>query len=186
MRITLFMLMMNFTTHSFAAEQIKLSDVNIVIKTTEGLLKLEDTLKYPESLLKKFQPQGAKITHKKVSHNTVTFVGTKTYMMMSHSVTVKGTLDSVESNIGCKQNENGYDVALSFEGSDSLVYDNFESVRLKLCAKENNEFQLYASLKPVLIKGRAYSGLTGPFVQSIIEAQIKPLITAVESEMLSK
>ncbi|NOT80297.1 MAG: hypothetical protein HOP07_14980 [Bacteriovoracaceae bacterium] len=186
MKMTLFMLMMNFTTYSFAAEQVKLSDVNIVIKTTEGLSKLEDTLKYPESLLKKFQPQGAKITHKKVSHNTVTFVGTKTYMMMSHSVTVKGTLDSVESNIGCKQNENGYDVALSFEGSDSLVYDNFESVRLKLCAKENNESQLYASLRPVLIKGRAYSGLTGPFVQSIIEAQIKPLITAVESEMLSK
>ena len=77
MKMTLCMLMLNFTTHSFAAEQVKLRDVNVVIKTTNGLSKLEDALKYPESLLKKFQPQGAKISDKQVSHNTVTFVGRK-------------------------------------------------------------------------------------------------------------
>jgi hypothetical protein len=69
--------------------------------------KLDDILKYPEGVLKRFKPEGATITNKRVSQNRISFNATKTIMFISKTVMVQGTLDSNENNRGCAANESG-------------------------------------------------------------------------------
>ncbi len=183
---SLIIVTMILSTFTLNAEVIAIKAAQFSVKTQNGLAKLEDSLKYPESLLQKFQPQGAKISNKIVSNNQVSFNGTKGYLGMKKTILVKGTLDSVENKVGCSKTEKRYDVTFSFDGSDGLVADNFEMIKIKVCASENSNTSLLVNIQPSLIQGRNYSDFTGSYVQGIIEAQIDPIIKALNEEISSK
>jgi len=185
MKQTLILLALLFC-HNLSAETIVLKTTQTSIQANDGLDKLKMSLKYPESLLKRFEPAGATISNKIVSNDQVSFVGTKSWMGMSRSVYLRGTLDSIENNKKCKKNETGFDVTFNFDGSDSLIADNFEMIEIKLCVLEKATNNLLVSISPRLIQGERYSGLKGGYIQGLIEAQISPIIKALNQEITSK
>jgi hypothetical protein len=175
-----------FTINSFAQDFFTVPFINFQIATSHPLEKLEVTLKYPEGLLKRFTPEGAKITKKKVTINNVSFNATKSYLFISQTVYVSGTLDSKENNAICTKNEVGYEMNFNFEGSDSLVVDNIDRIEVKLCVKEITNNLISGNLRAKLIKSKNFSNIIGSFAKEIIEAQVNPLLKALHDDVLSQ
>lgn len=187
MKKTIFMaLLMVTVTNVFAdSDFFTVTPVKFQINATDAKDKLDDILKYPEGVLKRFKPEGATITNKRVSQNRISFNATKTIMFISKTVMVQGTLDSNENNRGCAANESGYDVKLELDGSDAIVLDNIDRLEIKLCVKDNNN-SISGVVKPFIYKGRDYSSTTGSIAKGIIEAQVNPLLKALNDEIASK
>lgn len=163
----------------FTVKEVKL---NLQVKQIET--KLNDTLGAPEKLLKNFTPAGAKITKKTVSNNHISFLATKSVLLISKTVLVNGVLESQENNNGCAKDEFGHDIKFDFAGSDALVYDNIDSLEVKLCTKQINENMATVTAKPRIIKGRNYSNTLGGIARDMIEAQITPLVYSLKTTLL--
>jgi len=170
----------------FAAETITIEPAQFEIQTMNGLDKLDYTLKNPESLLTRFQPEGAQISKKYVSKNVVSFFGTKSWLGLSRSIFVKGSLDSNLNSLGCNETQLRYDVTFNFEGSDGLVADNYEMIKIKICASETSSKNLTLKIYPSLVQSENYSNFTGSYVKRIIQAQINPIIKAINQEITSR
>jgi hypothetical protein len=175
-----------FSFYSLADDFFPVTSIIFEIATPHPLEKLEMTLKYPEGLLQKFKPEGAKVTKKNVSINNVSFNATKSYLLVSQTIFVTGAFDSNESSAGCLKSEKGFDINFTFEGSDSLVENNIDRIEVKLCVKEINQNLISGSVKGKIVKGKNYSSIIGPFVKGIIEAQINPLLKALHDDVLSQ
>jgi hypothetical protein len=170
---------------AFAEEAFLIPSSKFQIKSSRVEEKLEMSLKYPEKLLKRFQPLGAKITNKSVSGNSIRFHATKTVAFISKTVAVSGVLDTQEDNSGCAVNEKGYTIILNLDGSDAIVSENIDRLEAKLCTKTSNSSLLNANVKGKIVKGAMYSNLVGGVAKDIIAAQVEPLIKALTEEIQS-
>jgi hypothetical protein len=178
-------LTMLISLNSYAEDFFPIPVSKFQIKSDRVEEKLETTLKYPEKLLKRFQPQGAKISDKQVSNNTIRFKATKSVALFTKTVNVNGVLDSEEDNKGCKANEQGYNIVLNLDGSDGLVSDNIDRLEAKLCATYPGPSAMNATVSGKIIKGNNYSSLVGGVAKDIIQAQVAPLIKALTEEIQS-
>lgn len=172
-----------FPLSAFAEEFFAIPATKFQIKNNRVEEKLEMTLKYPEKLLKRFQPEGAKISNKVVSGNNIRFNATKSVGFLSKTVAVNGVLDTVEDNRGCAANEQGYDITLNLDGSDSIVSENIDRLEAKLCTSYPNASLMNATVKGKIVKGPYYSNLVGGVAKDIIAAQVNPLIKALTDEI---
>lgn len=170
---------------AFAEEFFPVPAVKFQITSNNPIDKLTASLKYPEDLLRRYKPEGAKISNKRVSNNHISFNATKTYMLISKTVGIHGTFDANENDVGCAHNEVGFDLVFVFDGSDQLVSDNIDRLEAKLCAKEQTKTLAMAVVRTKIFKGRNYSNALGPVVKGIIEAQINPLLRALNEELQS-
>ena len=170
---------------SYAEEFFPIPASKFQIKSDRVEEKLEMTLKYPEKLLKRFQPQGAKISEKSVSGSNIRFKATKTVAFISKTVSVNGVLDTIEDNRGCAAREQGYTVTLTLDGSDAIVSDNIDRLEAKLCTTYPCPSMMNATVSGKIVKGPNYSNLVGGVAKDIIEAQMVPLIKALNEEIQS-
>ena len=135
--------------------------------------------------MKRFNPAGAKIDNKRVLKNVINFNITKTVLFVSKVVKVNGTLESIEDSSGCANNLEGYNIVLNFDGSDAIVTDNIDRLEAKLCVDISKSNQLVGSVKGKIYKGNNYSNAFGTIAKGIIEAQVNPLINALNAEIQS-
>jgi hypothetical protein len=99
--------------------------------------------------------------------------------MVDVKVSVKGTLEIGESNMICPENQQGFFVSLDLNGSQDLIYNNFERIEAGICLGEISSSKVQATLRPHLVKGIANNKLTGKTVHEVLSAQVTPLINAI-------
>lgn len=141
--------------------------------------RLADAVARPEALLMRFKPEGAVISNKQVSGNTIRFLATKKVLFISKTVQVNGIVDTREDALGCGKNQRGFNIVLNLDGSDALLTDNVDHLDAKLCVSEVSENTLNVIVKGKILKGRNYSSVTGPVATEMILVQVKPLIKAL-------
>ncbi|MFA6237958.1 MAG: hypothetical protein WC635_11560 [Bacteriovorax sp.] len=180
---TLVILLLAISTNVFAEDFFAMKPINFQILKNGVAEKLEEVLKNPEGLLKRFKPEGAKIANKKVSHNVISFQATKTVLFVSHTVNVNGILDTDEDNRNCDKNQKGYKLTLVLDGSDGLVIDNIDRLEAILCTTQVQSNQLTGIAKGIIFKGKDYSNVFGPVARGMIEAQVGPLLKALNEEI---
>jgi hypothetical protein len=185
MKKSLFVIAALFVLNVQAEDFFTVPSIQFNAKATNAMSKLEDTLKYPESLLKRYKPAGATISNKRVSGNNITFNATKSFAFISKTVVVHGVLDSIEDGGSCAKGETGFNITFNFDGSDALVTENIDRIEAKICAKEANN-QVSGLIKSKIYIGTNYSSTFGPIAKGIIEAQINPLATALTEEIQVK
>ena len=169
----------------FAKESITLSPINFQINAVDALSKVEQTVLYPEGLLKRFQPVGAKISNKKVSQNVISFVATKSVLFISKSVYVNGILDSVEDSKSCLKDGVGYKIKMSFDASDDLVTNNVEELQATICLYPQSDSKLVGNVQSKIVTGNNYSKVLGPTAVNLIKEQVSPLLNALTEEIKS-
>ena len=152
-------------------------------KVSDALRKIESVLSNPNDLLQNYTPAGAAISHKTVTNDTIKFLAKKRVGVITKSVWVRGKFAiSPEAGI-CKRNEIGYMITMNFLGSDDLVYENIERFEGALCLLEKSYSHVGANIKVKIFKGSNYSSLFGGIVRDIIEAQLDPLLKALNEEV---
>jgi hypothetical protein len=169
----------------FAKESVVLSPISFQVSADDALSKFEQTVLYPENLLKRFKPVGAKISNKHVSQNTINFVATKTALIFSKSVYVNGILESSEDGRACSKGDVGYVLKMHFDTSDALVTNNVEELEAVICLHSQSETTLAGIVRPRVITGNKYSSTLGPIAVNLIKAQVSPLIHALTEEIKS-
>lgn len=169
----------------FAKQSVELPPINFQVSATDALSKFERTLLYPEGLLKRFRPLGAKISEKRVSQNVISFIATKTVLFISKSVYVNGIIDTSENNKACSKGELGYSFKMSFDSSDSLVTDNLEGLEATICLHSQSKTKLEGLVKSKIIIGNNYSKVLGPIAIDLIKGQVSPLLNALTEEITS-
>lgn len=174
------------STNLHAEEFFSVAPIKFQLEGTKVEERLEQTLKYPEGLLGRFKSEGAKMSNKKVSHNTMSFQVTKTVMFISKTVFVNGVLDVTEDDKSCVLNQKGYKIVLNLDGSDKLVTDNVDRLEAVICAQTLNNKKISATVKGKIYKGNDYSRLVGPVAKGIIEDQLNPLLKALTEEVAGK
>jgi hypothetical protein len=181
----LFLLSLLFCCNLFAQDFFPIPATSFTIKSTNVEEKFNQTLTYPENLLKRFNPEGAVISNKTVSGNTIQFKATKTIAIITKSVKVVGVLDSSELKKGCAANEKGYLLTLNLDGSDREVIENIDRLEAAVCADFSNSSQMNAKVTGKIVKGSNFTMLIGGVVKGVIEAQVNPLIKALTNEIKS-
>lgn len=170
----------------FAKQQsIALSPINFQVNANDALFKLEKTLLYPEGLLNRFRPVGAKISNKRVSQNVVNFVATKSALFISKSVYVNGILDSNVDNRSCSKEDVGYSLKMNFDSSDDLVTNNVEELQAIICLHSQSNSKLAGIVQVRIILGNKYSNTLGPIAINLIKDQVPPLLNALTEEINS-
>lgn len=172
-------------TPVIAGKSIDLAPMVIQVSTNNALSKIEQTLLYPENLLKRFEPVGATITNKRVSQNVISFTATKTKLFISKSVYVNGIFEASENKKSCPNGEFGFNLRMHFETSDALVTDNVEELQAILCLKGESSSQLNGNVRSKIVLGKNYSSLLGPKIVGLIQEQVNPLINAITEEIKS-
>lgn len=167
----------------FAKDNVELSPITFQVSANDALSKFEHTLLYPESLLKRYHPVGAKISNKRVSHNVISFVATKTILFITKSVYVNGILDTSADNQECKKEEVGYSLKMHFDSSDALVTDNVKEFEASICLKSESNTKLTGLVRSKIIIGNNYSKTKGPIAISLIKDQVAPLLNALTEEI---
>lgn len=157
--------------------------ITFQIKQSKAAEKIEEVLKYPEGLLKRFRPAGVNFTNKIISNNVISFEATKAVLFLSHTVRIKGTLYTEEVGQGCAQNQRGYKLTLVLDGSDTLVVDNIDRLEAILCTSVVQSNLITGIAKGIIYKGSHYSNLFGPVAKGIIEDQVSPLLKALNEEI---
>ena len=175
------------SSSSFAGEGfLVLPSSSFEIKSENALQKLDDVVRAPELILRRFNPRGAKIKNKQVSQSQIQFLATKTYLMISKTVFVHGVLDLDNSNSCRSKKQMGYLASMDFAGSSGLLTDNIEKLEVLICVTEVANNDLNVVVNPKMIKGNNYSDLIGGVVKSLLTDQVNPLIDAIREEMASR
>lgn len=167
----------------FAKQSVAMDPINFQVSAGDALFKLEKTVTYPEGLLKRYKPFGAKITNKRVSQNVISFVATKSKFFISKSVYVNGILDSNEDSRSCSKGDKGYSLKMSFDSSDDLVTNNVDELQAIICLRSLSDSKLSGTVRAKIILGNKYSSTFGPIAVNMIKAQVQPLLNAITEEI---
>jgi hypothetical protein len=169
----------------FANESVAITPIDFQVSAVDALSKFERTVTYPEGLLKRFQPVGAKITNKRVSQNVISFVATKSKLFISKSVYVNGILEANEDSRACSKGDVGFNLNMRFDTSDRLVTDNVEELQAIICLHSLSNKILVGNVRSKIIIGNNYSSLLGPVAINLIKEQVAPLLNALTEEIKS-
>jgi hypothetical protein len=172
-------------TNLHAEEFFKLAPIKFQIQGPNVEERLEQALKSPEGVLRRYKSEGVKISDKKVSQNTVSFNATKSVLLISTTVFVNGFLDVTQDVNSCEKKQIGYKLVLNLDGSDALLTDNIDHLEADICVQSLNEKTLTGSVKGRIYKGANYSNPVGPVAKGIIEDQLNPLLNALKEEVQS-
>ncbi|MBY0416096.1 MAG: hypothetical protein K2Q18_18130 [Bdellovibrionales bacterium] len=181
----IFLLLLAVAPSAFAKNSIALSPISFRVSADNVLAKFEQSALYPEGVLRRFRPVGAKFSNKQVSLNTISFIATKTILFVSKSVHVNGVLDSIADNRSCSQQDVGYVLNMHFEGSDALVTNNVEGLEAIICLRPMSDTELIAAVRSRIIIGNNYSSILGPMAVDLIKEQVTPLLNALTEELKS-
>lgn len=167
----------------FAKQSVVLAPISFQVSAESALAKFEQTVLYPEGLLKRFQPVGAKISNKRVSQNVISFIATKSKLFISKSVYVNGILETNADNRSCGKNEVGYILKMRFDTSDRLVTDNVDGLEAIICLQTQSDSKLTGLVRSRVITGSNYSNTFGPIAINLIKEQVSPLLNALAEEI---
>lgn len=169
----------------FAKQSVALTPITFQVSADDALSKFEKTVLYPEGLLKRFRPMGAKISNKRVSQNVISFIATKSVLFISKSVYVNGILESSEGSRACSKEDVGYSLKMHFDSSDDLVTDNVEGLEAIICLHSQSDTKLVGTVRSKIIIGNNYSNTLGPIAIKLIKEQVTPLFNALTEEIKS-
>ena len=170
---------------SFAIDSIALPNKSFVINTENAIRKLEDTIRAPHEILIRFVPAGVSIKNKNVNNDQIDIMASKTVMMMTKTVRIKGALDIVPVQIKSAL-EVCYSITMDFAGSDQLITDNIDLLNMLFCATKITEHKIKVNVVSKIIKGENYSSLMGSITTGIVQDQLQPIITAVQKTIESQ
>jgi hypothetical protein len=185
MKKAMFILLLIVAPSVFATQSIALSPISFRVSADNVLSKFEQAVLYPEGVLKRFQPVGAKISNKHVSQNTISFVATKSKFFISKAVHVNGILESSADNRTCSKKDVGYTLKMSFDNSDDLVTNNVEGLEAIICLHSQSDRELVSIVRSRIILGNNYSKMLGPIAINLIKEQVSPLLNALTEEIKS-
>lgn len=166
---------------ALAADYIDLPQAQFEAQAEDIQERVGAIIANPEPILVRYKPVGIKIANKKVSGNTISFMATKTVIGISKTVLFNGTLDINESDSSI--NQRCFKAVLDFAGSGALIYENIEELHMSICTVEKAPNHLSAIAKIRLLKGRNYGGVISGIAKSLIEDQVKPIITSIKEEI---
>lgn len=185
MKTMMIFLLLMVAPSVFAKQSVELSPISFQVSANDALTKLEMTVLYPEGLLKRFRPAGAKISNKRVSQNVISFVATKSALFISKSVYVNGILESSVDNRTCSKEAVGYSLKMNFDTSDDLVTNNVEELQAIICLHSQSNSKLAGIVRARIIIGNNYSKALGPIAINLIKEQVSPLLNALTEEIKS-
>jgi hypothetical protein len=174
-----------FISLSAFGQSVALPPVNFQVNADHALSKFEDAILHPEDVLQRFRPAGVRVSNKHVAQNEISFVATKTVLLVTKSIYVHGVFESREFNRGCSGNEKSFLLRMHFESSHWVVTDNVQELRAIVCLRENSNTNISGQVRAQIIKGRKYSNTFGPIAISLIKDQVNPLLTALTEEIRS-
>lgn len=183
MKRMMIFLMLLVAPSVYANQSVELSPISFQVSAENVLSKFEQTVLYPEGLLKRFRPVGPKISNKQVSQNVISFVATKTVLFISKSVYVNGVLETSKDSRACPKGEVGYSIKMRFDSSDDLVTDNVEELQSTICLHSPSDARLVATARSRIIIGNNYSKILGPTAINLIKEQVSPLLNALTEEI---
>ncbi|MGZ3789873.1 MAG: hypothetical protein ACXVLQ_15145 [Bacteriovorax sp.] len=169
----------------FANQSVELSPISFHVSADDALSRFEQTILYPEGMLTRFRPVGAKISNKQVSQNEISFVATKNVLFISKSVHVNGVLESSEDKEACRNEDVGYSLKMHFDSSDALVRNNVEELQATICLHSQSATELAVLVQSRIIIGNNYSKAIGPIAINLIKKQVSPLLNALTEEIKS-
>lgn len=185
MKTILFFALWTLASAALAGQVVVMTPQSFQVIAPDVLSKLEDSLKYPEGILKRYKPTGARISQKEVSQNQINFVATKSVLFISKSVFVSSVLEMQDNDKSCAPGEKGYRLSLSFDGSDRLVTDNIDHLEADLCVRVESGKKMNGVVKPKILLGKDYSSTLGPIAVNLIKDQVTPLIESLTEEIKS-
>ena len=162
---------------AFARQSISLTPINFQVNSTHVLSKFEEAVLNPEGILRRYKPTGVRATNKRVAGNEISFVATKTVLVISKSVYIHGILESRDAGNGC------YNLNMRFETSDRLVTDNVEQLQARICVKEDSNSKLSGQVRAQILTGNRYSRTLGPMAVNLIKDQVSPILNALTEEI---
>lgn len=171
--------------NAFADQSVTLSPIVLEVNAADVSSKLEQTLLFPERMLMRYQPVGAKISNKRVLKNEIEFTATKKVLFLSKSVHVGGILESRVDLQACKSEDLGYSLKMRLDSSDAVVSDNVEELEATICLNLKSDSSLIGEVRPKVILGKKYSKTFGPIAVKLIKEQVSPLLTALTEEINS-
>jgi hypothetical protein len=174
-----------FSMQSFAVDSIALPNKSFDINTENAIRKLEDTIKDPHGILIRFVPAGVSVKNKSINNDQIDIVASKTVMMMTKTVHIKGALDVIPAQTK-SANEICYNIKMDFAGSDQMVTDNIDQLSMLFCATKINEGKLKVNVVSKIIKGANYSSLLGSVTSGIVQDQLQPIVIAVQKSIESQ
>ena len=185
MKKVMILFLLLLAPYVFAEQNVTIAPITFQVNAQEALSKFDQTLLYPESLLKRFRPVGAKISDKRVSQNVISFVATKTVLFISKSVYVNGILDVTQDNRICSKEEVGYRLKMRFDSSDHLLTDNVDELQANVCLRSESDTKITGLVQSKIIIGNNYSKALGPIAINLIKDQVSPLLNALTEEIKS-
>jgi hypothetical protein len=171
------------SSFAFARQGVTMAPINFQVSTDHGLSKFDQVISNPERILRRYRPEGVRVSNKNVSRNEISFTATKTVFMISKSVYVHGVLETGDDNRSCSNNETGYRLRMHFESSDHLVTNNVDELRALICVRELSAFKIAGQIRPQIILGERYSKTLGPMAINLIKDQVSPMLTALTEEI---
>ncbi len=177
------LLFLSLSTVTWSAEIIGLPVVSLFVQTNNGLEKIDNVLKNPEGLLKRYKPAGAAISNKIVDHSQIQFVAKKTVLLFTKSVFIHSSLDVTNSDECSSKSEIGYLLKMDFSGSDEMVTNNVDNYEALICVREDSTGSLNVQVKSKIYKGNNYNKIVGPIITDMIAAQANPITEALSSEI---
>lgn len=182
---TIYLLLGLMLSSSVFAQAIQLAPVNFQVNADHALSKFDDAVNHPEDVLRRFRPDGVRVSNKQVSQNEISFYATKTVLFVTKSIYVHGIFEANEINRGCSRDEKGYLLKMHFESSHRLVTENVQELRAVVCLREISRSKITGRVNAQIIKGPKYSMTLGPMAVGLIKDQVSPLLTALTEEIKS-
>lgn len=164
----------------WAKDSIAIPNVSFEIHTERAMEKIADTVVNPDDILRNFTPVGAKIVSKSVNNGELQIQAVKKILMVTTRVYIKGQLEIKEDDSLCPGATKGYLATMDFAGSDELITDNFELLKLTICTTEKTPSLVLSKVSGRIIKGPNYNRLIGLVAKEVINDQVRPLISAVK------
>lgn len=178
-------LALTMASSAFAKQTVAIAPINLHVSASDALYKFEKTILYPEALLKRYTPVGAKISKKQVSQNVISFVATKSVLFISKSVYVNALIETSSDDRSCARGETGFSLRMQFDSSDDLVTNNVEGLEAIICIKPQSSSKLTANVRSKIVLGNNYSSVLGPTAVNLIKEQVSPLLNALAEEINS-
>jgi len=169
-----------------AAEDYIIPNTSFKIKTSLAQEKFKDMTLNVEEILLNFSPAGAEISNLNIINDTIQFKAKKRILFVSKTIQVRGIVSIDTNDSYCPRPSNGFVATMDFSGSDDIIYNSYENLKLIICEREINSDYLKADVSGLIIAGKNYSSVTGPIVRAVLAAQVKPVLEAIKAVVLKK
>lgn len=170
-----------FLENSFSNTKIPL--IKFELNTSNAIEKFEFVLMNPKDYLENFIPKGIKLRDRNFQGKMLSFKATKKVLLISKTLFVSGVIDYKLGNEYCVKGENGYEISIDFQSSESLVYENLKSILLNICVENYLNKNLKVRAFGEITDGDNQFPVLNNIIKTTIVDQISPILSSFKEQV---